>query len=122
MNKPTNVNEYIANVPKEVQLLVEQIRKTILENALEAEESISYGMPAYKLYKKPLVYFAAYENHIGFYATPSGHDAFSTELSQYKQGKGSVQFPVNEPLPIELIKRIVLFRVEENKNKYANKS
>jgi uncharacterized protein YdhG (YjbR/CyaY superfamily) len=100
-----------------VQLLVEQIRKTILENAPEAEESISYGMPAYKLYKKPLVYFAAYENHIGFYATPSGHEAFSTELSQYKQGKGSVQFPINKPLPIELIKRIVLFRVEENRKK-----
>ena len=119
MNKPTNVNEYIANVPKEVQLLLEQIRKTILENATEAEESISYGMPAYKLYKKPLVYFAAYENHIGFYATPSGHEAFSAELSQYKQGKGSVQFPINEVLPLDLIKKIVIFRAAENKRKYS---
>jgi len=119
MTKPTNITEYIAKVPKEVQLSLNQIRKTIQENAPEAEESISYGMPAYKLHKKPLVYFAAYENHIGFYATPSGHEEFSAELSQYKQGKGSVQFPINQALPLDLIKKIVVFRVEENKRKYA---
>jgi len=119
MDKLTNVTEYIANAPKEVQMLLEKIREIILENAPEAEESISYGMPAYKLYKKPLVYFAAYENHIGFYATPSGHEAFKAALSQYKQGKGSVQFPINEALPLDLIKRIVVFRAEENKRKYA---
>ncbi|MFV0269258.1 MAG: iron chaperone, partial [Draconibacterium sp.] len=79
-----------------------------------AVESIAYGMPAYKLNKKPLVYFAAYARHIGFYATPSGHQEFASELSVYKQGKGSVQFPIDEPLPTDLIRRIVAFRVKEN--------
>jgi uncharacterized protein YdhG (YjbR/CyaY superfamily) len=117
MDKPKSTEEYISNFPKETQLLLEEVRKTIKNAAPEAEESISYGMPAYKLYKKPLVYFAGYENHIGFYATPTGHAEFARELSQYKQGKGSVQFPINEPLPLELIKRIVQFRVEENRKK-----
>lgn len=71
-------------------------------------------MPAYKLNKKPLVYFAAFKNHIGFYASPSGHSEFSKELSKYKQGKGSVQFLVNKPLPLDLVKRITDFRVREN--------
>ncbi len=74
-------------------------------------------MPGYKLNKKPLVYFAAFKNHIGFYATPSGHSKFSAELSKYKQGKGSVQFPLNEPLPFDLVRRIALFRASENKPK-----
>lgn len=117
MDKPKSTEEYISNFPKETQLLLEEVRKTIINAAPEAEESISYGMPAYKLYKKPLVYFAGYENHIGFYATPTGHSEFAKELSKYKQGKGSVQFPINEPLPLELIKRIVQFRVEENRKK-----
>ncbi len=78
-------------------------------------------MPAYKLNKKPLVYFAAYKNHIGFYATPSGHAEFSTELSKYKQGKGSVQFPIDEPMPLDLIERIVKFRAAENLDKVLKK-
>lgn len=82
-----------------------------------AEEGISYGMPAYKMNGRPLVYFAAFKNHIGFYATPTGHAAFAKELSGYKQGKGSVQFPVDEPMPLQLIADIVKFRVEENKTK-----
>lgn len=82
-----------------------------------AEEGISYGMPAYKMNGRPLVYFAAFKNHIGFYATPIGHVAFAKELSGYKQGKGSVQFPVDEPMPLQLIADIVKFRVEENKTK-----
>jgi uncharacterized protein YdhG (YjbR/CyaY superfamily) len=80
-------------------------------------ESIAYGMPAYKINGKPLVYFAGYKKHIGFYATPSGHTEFADELSKYKQGKGSVQFPLDKPIPYELIRRIVAFRVNENTTK-----
>ncbi len=104
------VPNYIQSFPEPVQILLEQIRNVIKETAPEAEESISYGMPAYKIKGKPLVYFAGYKNHIGFYATPTGHEAFAEELSQYKQGKGSVQFPLNQPIPLDLIKRIVIFR------------
>lgn len=104
------VPNYIQSFPEPVQILLEQIRNVIKETAPEAEESISYGMPAYKIKGKPLVYFAGYKNHIGFYATPTGHEAFAEELSKYKQGKGSVQFSLNEPIPFDLIKRIVIFR------------
>ncbi|RIJ46548.1 DUF1801 domain-containing protein [Maribellus luteus] len=108
------VDKYIAGFPENVQVLLSQMRNCIREAAPEAVESIAYGMPAYKLNKKPLVYFAAYARHIGFYATPSGHREFASELSVYKQGKGSVQFPIDEPLPCDLIRRIVAFRVKEN--------
>lgn len=86
----TTVNDYIKSFPKEIQILLENLREIIKKNAPEAIESISYGMLGYKTYGKPLVYFAAYKNHIGFYATPTGHSEFQTELSKYKQGK--VQF------------------------------
>ncbi|RPI00844.1 MAG: DUF1801 domain-containing protein [Ignavibacteriae bacterium] len=109
-----NTDAYIHSFPDNVQILLEQIRITIKETAPDAVESISYGMPAYKLNNKPLVYFAGYENHIGFYATPTGHAEFAEELSQYKQGKGSVQFPIDKPIPLKLIGRIVAFRVNEN--------
>ncbi len=112
------VSEYISQFPDETQKVLEQIRELIRTNAPEAEELISYGMPGYKTYGKPLVYFAGYKNHIGFYATPTGHQEFEKDLSGYKQGKGSVQFPLSEPLPLELIQRIVKFRVEENSKKY----
>jgi len=108
------VQNYISTFPKDVQELLEQVRIIIKNTAPDAEESISYGMPAYKLSGKPLVYFAGYKNHIGLYATPSGHEAFAEALSQYKKGNGSVQFPVNEPLPLDLIERIVAFRKNEN--------
>jgi uncharacterized protein YdhG (YjbR/CyaY superfamily) len=113
MEKATKVNEYIAAFPPEVQAVMQQVRAAIKANAPEAEESIAYGMPAYKL-NGPLVYFAGYKNHIGFYATPTGHEAFAEELSKYRQGKGSVQFPLDEAMPLELIERIVRFRVQEN--------
>lgn len=119
--KAANVDEYIAGFPKEIQKLLKQVRSTIKKAAPRAEEGIGYGMPAYKLNKKPLVYFAGYENHIGFYATPTGHKAFVKELSTYKQGKGSVQFPVDEPMPLALITKIVKFRVKENSEKAAAK-
>ncbi|MDQ6764306.1 MAG: DUF1801 domain-containing protein [Bacteroidota bacterium] len=112
-----NVDEYIKAFPKETQTTLEQVRQTIKKAAPAAEESISYAMPAYKLNSRPLVYFAGYENHIGLYATPSGHKAFEKELAKYKQGKGSVQFPLNEAMPLDLITRIVKFRAEGNVKK-----
>ncbi|WP_348822919.1 iron chaperone [Flavobacterium aestuarii] len=112
-----SVDEYIKTFPDEVQLILEKVRKTIIEKAPEAVESISYGMPAYKTNGKPLVYFAGYQKHIGFYATPTGHSEFANDLSKFKQGKGSVQFPIDEPVPYDLIERIVVFRVTENKKK-----
>lgn len=111
------VEDYIASFPKDIQEILIKMRKTILEKAPESVEHISYGMPSYKTNGKPLVYFAAYKTHIGFYATPTGHIEFAEELSKYKTGKGSVQFPINQPLPIDLIERIVEFRVNENKSK-----
>ncbi len=108
------IENYIDTFPEATQEKLRDIYQIIKTEAPDSQESMSYGMPAFKLNKKPLVYFAAYKNHIGFYATPTGHEAFAEELSKYKQGKGSVQFPLNEPLPIDLIKRIVAFRVKEN--------
>nr|WP_315201623.1 DUF1801 domain-containing protein [uncultured Flavobacterium sp.] len=114
-----SVDEYIQTFPKDTQALLEKVRQTIIKKAPEAIESISYGMPAYKTYGKPLVYFAGYKNHIGFYATPTGHKEFSNELANYKQGKGSVQFPIDYPIPYWLIEQIVVFRVKENESKYS---
>lgn len=109
----TSVDKYIKTFPKDTQVLLTKIRSIILKRAPKAEESIAYGMPAYKLNGKPLIYFAGFKNHIGLYATPAGHAAFAKELAKYKQGKGSVQFPLNEPLPYNLIERIVTFRVKQ---------
>ena len=108
-----SVQQYIDTFPSETKVILEKIRQLILNNAPEATDMIAYNMPAYKLKGKPLVYFAGYEKHIGLYATPSGHEAFAKELSIYKQGKGSVQFPLHQEMPYELIKKIVMFRVEE---------
>lgn len=113
-NKPTTVDDYIKAAPVASQVLLKQMRQLIKINAPKAEESVSYGMAAYKYLGKPLVYFAGYENHIGFYSTPTGHEAFKKELSVYKTGKGSVQFPVTERLPVKLIEKIIQFRVKEN--------
>ncbi|HLT09009.1 MAG TPA: DUF1801 domain-containing protein [Cyclobacteriaceae bacterium] len=110
------VEKYIAQFPENIQAILRKIRVLIKDTAPDADESMAYGMPAYKTYKKPLVYFAAFQNHIGFYATPSGHEAFEEELSRYKQGKGSVQFPLSQAIPYDLIERMVKFRVKENKH------
>jgi len=107
------VDVYIANFEKETQERLRTIRRIILQHAPMAVEGFAYKMPSYKVKGKPLVYFAAFKSHIGFYATPTGHSAFEQELSAYKQGKGSVQFPNSLPLPIDLIQRIVLFRLSE---------
>ena len=106
----TTVDDYLLSFPEDVQREMEQIRAVIKQHAPDAEESISYGMPAYKLNGKPLVYFAGFKKHIGFYATPTGHEEFAEELSNYKQGKGSVQFPLNKPIPLDLIARMVVFK------------
>ena len=107
------VEGYIAAFPGNVQEQLNLMRKTIRSAAPKAEEMISYKMPAYKQ-NGMLVYFAAFKNHIGFYAMPTGHAAFKKDLAVYKQGKGSVQFPIDQPLPLKLIRAIVQFRVKEN--------
>ena len=120
-NKNYNsIDEYIALFPPEVQKKLQEVRDTIHEAAPEAQEKISYQMPAFTL-NGNLVYFAAFKNHIGFYPIPSGIEAFKEELSKYPQGKGSVQFPLDQPLPLDLIRRIVLYRAEENKKKAKKK-
>ncbi len=108
------IEHYISKFPLNVQEKLNQIRAIIIENAPNASEMISYGMPAYKTDGKPLLYFGGYKNHIGFYAIPSGHAKFSNELANYKQGKGSVQFGLDKPIPYDLIEKIVKFRVHEN--------
>ncbi len=115
-----SVDEYIKSFPNDIQVLLDKVRTTILNEAPGAVESISYGMPAYKTNGKPLVYFAGFKNHIGFYATPTGHVEFANELTKYKQGKGSVQFPLDKPIPFDLIGRIVEFKVKDNKEKTKN--
>ncbi|HLP13388.1 MAG TPA: DUF1801 domain-containing protein [Flavobacteriales bacterium] len=117
MNKPENVDAYIASFPAPTQKLLKQVRATIKKAAPKAEEIISYGMPGYKIHGTHLVYFAGYAKHIGFYAMPTGHKEFKKELSVYKQGKGSVQFPIEDPMPLKLIEHIVKFRVAENSTK-----
>jgi uncharacterized protein YdhG (YjbR/CyaY superfamily) len=117
---PQTIDAYIAGYPEEVQAILQQIRRTIHETAPEATEAISYGMPTFKLHGN-LVHFAAFKNHIGFYPVPSGMAAFQEELAAYKQGKGSVQFPLDKPMPLDLIRRIVEFRVQESKGKAANR-
>ncbi len=107
-----DVDKYITRFDGEVEQRLRVMRKVIRETAPEAEEAMAYGMPAYKLKGKPLVYFAGYKNHIGFYATPNGHEAFRDEFSHYKQGKGSVQFPLSESLPISLIERVIKYRIQ----------
>jgi len=109
-----SVPDYIKTFPKEIQVILEKLRALVLKNAHDAAENISYGMPAYKTHGKPLVYFAAFKNHIGFYATPTGHAEFAEQLSKYKQGKGSVQFPF-DAVPFDLVEKIIQFRVKENK-------
>lgn len=110
------VELYIAGFPKDVQKSLERLRVTILKAAPAAEEMISYQMPAYKL-NGMLVFFAGYKNHIGFYPGASGIKAFTKEIAGYKSAKGSVQFPIDKPLPFELVSKIVKFRVKENTEK-----
>lgn len=121
-NKITSesIDEYILKFPPEIQEILRKLRKVIKESVPDAEEKISYGMPTFVLHGN-LVHFAAFKNHIGFYPTPSGVDAFKDELSEYKGAKGSIQFPIKKPLPYELISKIVKLRVAENIKKAEDK-
>ncbi len=110
---PKNIDEYIADFPEDVQEILEKIRLTIRNAAPDAEETIKYQMPTFTL-KGNLVHFAAYKKHIGLYPAPSGIEKFKDELSAYKGAKGSVRFPLNQPIPYNLIGEIVKFRVQEN--------
>lgn len=110
------IEEYIQSFPSEIQVILSEIRKAISEELPDAEEKISYQMPTFFL-NGNVVHFAAFKNHIGFYPLPSGMEFFSEELSKYKTGKGSIQFPLDQPMPIELIKRIARFRANENLKK-----
>ncbi len=113
---PTTIDEYIAQYPQDVQQILVKIRAVIKESAPEAVEKISYQMPGFYL-NGSLVWFGAHQHHIGFYPTPSGIEAFKEELSAYKCSKGAVQFPLDKPMPYELIGKIVKFRVAENLKK-----
>jgi uncharacterized protein YdhG (YjbR/CyaY superfamily) len=111
-----DIDSYIASFPEETSKLRQQLRITISKTAPEAKETINYGMPTFTL-KGNLVHFAAFKNHIGFYPTPSGIEAFKKELCIYEGAKGSVQFPIAKPIPFDLITKIVEFRVKENLKK-----
>ncbi len=122
-NSSPLVDDYIARFPDRTQTLLQLIRKTIREEVPDAEEVISYQMPAYK-WNGMLVYFAGYEKHIGFYPTGTGIEAFQHEFTGLKWSKGAVQFPLDQELPLDLIRRIVRFRLEQNslKSKSTKKS
>lgn len=114
----SNSDDYIAQFPAEIQVLLQKVRDTIREAAPGARERISYGMPGFFM-SGPLVYFAAYPRHIGFYPTPEGIEAFKGELTAYQWSKGAIQFPLDKPIPYELIRRITLHRVEVDSKKRA---
>lgn len=113
MSKPATIDEYIAGFPKEVQAILQEVREVIKTVAPDAEEVISYGIPTFRYKKAILVHFAGFKNHLGFYALPSGNAGFQSEISSYKTGKGSIQFPLDKAMPTSLIEKIVKFRVEE---------
>ena len=110
------VDEYISGCPEQLQAKLKELREAIRKAAPEAEEIISYRMPAYRL-NGVLVYFASQKNHIGFYPTSSGVNAFREELAAYKTSKGAIQFPVDKPIPLKLVSTIVKFRVKENSDR-----
>ena len=115
--KPNNTDEYIAGFPKTTQKVLKQIRVTIKKAAPQAEETISYGIPTFTLNDRYLIYFAGFKNHISLYPAPRGNETFKKELSGYKGGKGTVQFPLDKPMPLNLITRIVKFKLKENSEK-----
>jgi uncharacterized protein YdhG (YjbR/CyaY superfamily) len=121
MKTAKDVDEYIKNFPADVGVILEKIRQTIRKVVPGAEEAISYQIPTFKLNGKNLVHFAGFKNHIGFYPNPSAIEAFKKELSPYKGAKGSVQFPKDLPIPYELVRKIVIFRVKENQDLYGTR-
>ncbi len=118
---PESISAYIATFPADVQVILENIRKLVREVAPEAVETISYQMPTFRLYGHYLVYFAAFKKHIGLYPMPDGISEFKSELSQYESGKGSVKFLLKQPIPYDLIRKIVAFRAQENLQKVKKK-
>jgi uncharacterized protein YdhG (YjbR/CyaY superfamily) len=114
------MDEYINLFPEDVRNILNELRQAIKETAPEAQETINYQIPTFTL-NGNLVHFAAFKNHVGFYPTPSGMEAFKKELAAYKGAKGSVQFPINQPLPLPLIRRIVEYRVKENSERKPKK-
>ncbi len=120
-NTPVSVDAYISTFPKSTQKLLQEIRTAIKKAAPQAEETISYQMPAFTYYG-PLVYFAGYEHHVGFYPGAAGIANFTKDIAKYKNAKGSVQFPLDKPLPIALITKIVKFRFKQNADKQKSKS
>lgn len=115
-NPPSSrsIDEYIAGFPSDVQEVLQKIRMTIKKAAPEAEETISYKMPTFNLNGKYLIYFAAYKKHIGLYPAPVGNEKFKEEMAPYESGKGTLKFPLDRPIPFNLIRKIVKFRVKEN--------
>jgi uncharacterized protein YdhG (YjbR/CyaY superfamily) len=111
------IDEYIEAFPENVQSILKKLRDTVRKTAPDAVESISYEMPTFKLNNERLVYFSAWKNHIGFYSIPEGDEAFRKELSPYEGEKGSLQFPLKKPIPYDLVKKIVTFRVKEIRKK-----
>ena len=118
---PTDIDQFIAEFPADVQVILEKVRATIRKAAPDAEEAIKYQIPTFVLNGGNLVHFGAFKTHVGFYPTPSGIAAFKDELSIYQGAKGSVQFPFDEPMPYQLISKIVKFRVKETRQKAAAK-
>ena len=114
---PKDIDDYIAGFPEEVQKILKKVRTTIRQTAPDAEETISYQIPTFKLNDTYLIYFAGFKNHISLYPAPRGAEEFKKELSAYEGGKGTVQFPLDQPIPYDLIKRIVKFKVKENQEK-----
>lgn len=115
MQKYKTIDEYIAQFPPEVQQKLQEMRAVIKEAAPEATEAIAYQMPTFKLDGKNLVHFAAFKGHIGFFPTPSGIEAFGKELEPFRTGKGTIRFGLQEPIPFDLVKKVVLARVKESK-------
>jgi|SRR5687767_8041062 len=115
--KPNNIDEYIAGFPRTTQKVLKQVRATIKKAVSGAEEKISYGIPTFTLNDRYLIYFAGFKNHISLYPAPRRNESFKKELSGYKGGKGTVQFPLAKPMPLNLITRIVKFKLKENSEK-----
>ncbi len=112
--KPASIDDYIAGFPKETQAVLNQVRETIKNAVPEAEETISYAIPAFNLNKTYLVYFAGYKHHISVYPAPKGNEAFEKEIAGYRSGKGTIQFPLDKPVPLALVTKIVRYNLKEN--------
>lgn len=116
-DRSTTIDEYISTFPGEIQAVLEKVRQIIHRAIPEATETLSYGMPTFNLNGKHLVFFAGWKQHISLYPLPAGDEAFQQELSHYKRAKGSIQFPLNKPIPYDLIEKIVIFLMRESPEK-----